>query len=289
MKKPLIINSYLKQNCVIGIIGGNGGIGKIFKNIFEQEGFKVLVSSRSTAISIQDCAKQSDILMISVPIDVTEKIIKKVAPLVKKTGIICDTTSLKKMPTQWMIQHSSCDIIGCHPIFGPTIKSIKKQIVVLTPVRGDKWLTLFKEIFLKQKVNLKITTPAYHDQIMSIVQGLIHFSSMVISMVIEKSGFSPQELLEYSSPIYRLNIDLASRILNQDASLYGNIQIENEYFLNILESYKKSMVELSSIIEKKDKKSFDKLFNHLADFLGEEKAKAQVRTDNIINKINNIE
>ena len=74
----------------VGIIGGTGQMGRFFKKLFEKNNCKVLISSRKTKLKPEDCAKQSDVVLISVPIDATIKVIKKVAPYVNKNSLLID-------------------------------------------------------------------------------------------------------------------------------------------------------------------------------------------------------
>ena len=113
----------MKDNPIIGIIGGTGVMGQMFKRFFEDQGFKVLIASRKTDLSIEDCARSCDVVIISVPINVTIKIIERVGPLVKKEGLLMDLTYLKVGPVKAMLQSSSCSVLGAHPVFGPGLSA----------------------------------------------------------------------------------------------------------------------------------------------------------------------
>ena len=45
-----------------GIIGGTGKMGRLFAKVFEQAGYEVLVSGRTTALTAADLAEQCDIV-----------------------------------------------------------------------------------------------------------------------------------------------------------------------------------------------------------------------------------
>ena len=85
-----------------------------------------MVSSRSTEIKPIDAVKNADIIILSVPIESTESVIKEIAPYVKKDSILSDFASVKIMPCKTMKKHSKSAVVGCHPLFGPGVE-IKGQ------------------------------------------------------------------------------------------------------------------------------------------------------------------
>ena len=269
----------------IGIIGGTGLMGQWFKKFFENQGFKVIIASRHTELSIEDCAKQSEVVIISVPIEITIEIIKRVAPLVKKEGLLMDITSMKVKPVKTMVKYSNCAVIGTHPVFGPGVKDLKNQTIVLCPARGKKWLRWLEKLFLEGGAKLKITSPSKHDKMMSVIQGVIHFSSITISHVLKELNIDIMETQDFSSPIYKLRMDMVGRILNQDPGLYANIEIQNPKTPKALKVYLKTCRKLYGIIKEKDTEAFVRYFNEAADYLGDFKKEAEEYSNYLIDKL----
>jgi prephenate dehydrogenase len=275
----------MNKDLTIGIIGGTGLMGKWFKRFFESQGYNVLVASRKTTLSVEDCAKKSDVVIVSVPMDTTLDVIKKVAPLVKKEGLLMDFTSMKVSPFNAMMKYAECEVIGAHPVFGPGVKSLANQTIVLCPGRGEHWLDWLKKIFLKNGAKLKITTAEHHDKMMSVIQGVIHFSSITISHVLKELEIDIDESQDFSSPIYKLRMDMVGRILNQDPYLYANIEIMNQETPKALKAYLKTCNKLYNIIEKKDTESFVNYFKEAADYLGDFKEEAEEYSNYLIDKL----
>ncbi len=273
------------QKPTIGIIGGTGSMGQWFKKFFENHSYNVLIASRSTDLSIEECTRQSDVVIVSVPIESTIEVIKKVGPLVKKEGLLVDFTSIKTDPVKAMLEHSNCEVIGMHPVFGPGVESLRNQAIVLCPARSEKWLRWLEEILLKGGAKLKITSPEEHDKMMSVIQGVIHFSSITISHVLKELNIDIMETQDFSSPIYKLRMDMVGRILNQDPNLYANIEILNPETPKALKAYLQTCNKLFGIIEKKDTKGFVNYFNEAADYLGDFKKEAEEYSNYLIDKL----
>jgi prephenate dehydrogenase len=80
---------------LIGIIGGTGGMGRIFAGLFRQEGYTVSVSGGNQGIDIPTMTDRCQVILVRVPIDVTPEIIRRVGPLMQKGSLLMDLTSLK--------------------------------------------------------------------------------------------------------------------------------------------------------------------------------------------------
>ncbi len=269
----------------VGIIGGTGKMGQLFKKFFEGNGCEVLISSRRTKLKPVECAKASDVVLISVPISITLEVIRNIAPFVDKDSLLMDTTSIKKGPVDAMLMHSKCEVIGMHPLFGPGVNSLKNQTIVLCPARAKKWRDWAVGIFEKGNAKIKITTPQKHDEMMSIIQGLNHFSTLSVAHAMKNLGISVKESLEYTSPIYKLRMAMVGRILNQDPKLYASIEIMNPENKKALAAYLDSCKELEKIIKAKNTKNFLEYFNECSEFFGVFKSEAEELSDYLIEKM----
>lgn len=266
---------------VIGIIGGRGKTGSQFARILRKKGFKVLIGSRS-GLSYEDCAKRSDVVIISVPIDVTVDTINQISKLVKKTGLLMDFTSIKTNACKAMLKSKSA-VIGLHPMFGPSIKSLKRQTVVICPLRSGKWLTFVKKIL--KEANLIICEPDYHDKISAFVQGLMHFHMLALAKTFADMKLAPEDSLKFSTPPFRIELDMLGRMLSQDPKLYADIQIENPSFLKVLNTFEKEIKELKNIVKNKDKKKFIEYFNKASKHFENIKAESMKESDYVIKKL----
>jgi len=273
------------KKITVGIIGGTGQMGKFFARFFQNNGCKVLVSSRKSKLKPKDCAKSSDVVIVSVPIVSVVKVIKDVSPHIDKNSLLIDTTSIKKEPVDAMLRFSKCEVIGMHPVFGPNVSSLKNQTIVLCPVRSKKWIKWIKNIFQRNGAKLKITTPEKHDEMMSIIQGLNHFTALSFIYTMKKLNVTIKDSIEYSSPLYKLRMLAAGKILNQSPRLYAGIEIENSKNKKVLAAYLESAKKLQRIVEKGSTEEFLRYFDECSEFLGDFKKDAEEISDYLIEEI----
>jgi prephenate dehydrogenase len=265
-----------------GIIGGTGKMGHLFVPVFERAGYEVLVSGRSTECSAGDLARDCDIVIVSVPIRNTVRVIKKIAPLMKPGQLLCDFTSLKVKPVAAMLE-SKADVVGLHPMFGPTVGSLRSQTIIVCPARvDDKKLQDFVAIFRKEGARCTLATPEEHDRMMAVVQGLTHYVTLCMAESIRRLGVDIGSTEEFTSPVYQIELSLIGRLLSQDPELYADILEENPYVPEVLAACQKSATDLSVIVNSHDAAAFREFFETNSRYLGSYCQKGQATTDALI-------
>jgi len=95
-------------------------------------------AARKTKLQINDLARLCNVVVVAVPISATAEIIKQVGPLLAKNALLMDLTSLKKEPVKLMLKNSRAEVIGCHPLFGPQLKDVTRQNVILCTAARKK-------------------------------------------------------------------------------------------------------------------------------------------------------
>lgn len=270
----------------IAIVGGTGKFGQHLGEKLDKE--NDIYISGSTLEKAEKIAEQhgwnadesteivedADIVIVAVPISVTVETIHEIGDKVPEDALFCDITSVKKTPVEAMA-HYSDEVLGMHPMYAPS-NSISGQKVVLTPEKGQKW-TEFEEFWKEHGAEIHITDPESHDKAMSVVQGLMHFSELVVAETIRKSSIENEEIGTYSSPVYSLITDLTARMLNQKSRLYHSIQAENPENENIRQNFIDSAEEIRELIGTDE---FDGKFEELREQFDLETA--QERTDKVI-------
>lgn len=242
-------------------------MGKYFAEFFERNGYQVIISGRKTPLSNIDVAKKADVVIVTVPIDITRDIIHEIAPHVRKDALLMDFTSLKEFPIKAMLK-SKASVIGLHPLFGAT-NAIEGQVVVMCPARPGKWKPWIKNLLESNKVIVRELTPAKHDEMMSYVQVLTHFSNIAMADTLQKANIPIETFLKYQSPVYREKLVMMGRILSQDPHMYADIQILNSRSHEVLADYLESCKQLKEIVNNDDASSFTKIFKRASKYLGE--------------------
>lgn len=236
-------------------------MGRLFAEFFEERGLCVFISDVGTKFSNKNLAKQSDMVIVSVPIDKTKKVIEEILPNLKKGSAIADFTSVKEMPINAMLKaKNGVEVFGMHPMFGNSNPIPGQTVLMCSTKRSGKYFKWMRKFLSENGAVVKVMKAQEHDHLMAVAQDLIHFIEITCADGLRLSGIPIKNLLPYISKASELKIMSSARILDQDAGLYGSMQMKNPYNLKFLNSYKKTVENLISIIQKKDLQSFKKYF-----------------------------
>ena len=140
------------------------------------------VVQSSSIIHVGTCK----IIVIAVPVQQMEKVLRKLAKVARPDALVIDVGSVKMKPAKLMkeILPRSISIVGTHPLFGPQSgkgQGIKGLNIVVCDVRG-KQSRLRAQILQTEKLGLKVfaATPSEHDHELAYVQGLTHLLAKVV-------------------------------------------------------------------------------------------------------------
>ena len=248
-----------KQDIQIGIIGGTGGMGRIFAELFRQEGYEVHVSGRTRGPDMPTMADTCKVVIVSVPIGITVEIIEQIGPLMKKDALLMDLTSLKTEPVQAMLRSAPAEVIGLHPLFGPSVASISGHTICICPARGEGWIGWVKDIFTKHGAILIETSPEHHDEMMALVQALNHLNSITLGMVLSEWGVDLAELRKYATPIFHTKLDIIKEIFANNPRLYAEIITLSPHLSRIMELYGRILSDLETLTKEGDAGRFTAL------------------------------
>ena len=137
--------------------------------------------------------------------------------------LLADLTSVKRAPLAKMLDVHKGAVLGLHPMFGPDIASMAKQVVVRCDGRfSERYEWLLEQIQIWGAKIYQIDA-AEHDHNMTYIQALRHFSTFANGLHLSKQPVNLSNLLALSSPIYRLELAMIGRLFAQDAALYADI------------------------------------------------------------------
>jgi len=266
-------------------VGGEGGMGRLYRSFAKNSGHETYSLDKGNWYQLEEMAPRLDMVIITVPINVTVDVIKRIAPKLKKDTILADFTSNKTEPLEAMLGEFEGPVVGLHPMHGPDVPNLSKQLMVFCEGRGTSEANWFKEQCKLWGMRVIEADPAKHDHVMNLVQGLRHFVALLHGSFMKKYDLKPAEMLDYSSPIYRAELMMTGRIFAQDAELYADIVFANKERRDLLLSFFKHQAKLMEMVEKDDKKGFIKEFESVTDFFGRFASQALTESSYLINRL----
>jgi len=275
----------VRAGATILIVGGMGSMGQYFSQWFDDSGYKVRILDRNDWLNVDRLCHGIELAIISVPIEVTAEVAGKLGPHLPVDCVLADVTSIKERPLNAMLEAYQGPVIGLHPLFGPTTSTMDKQIIVVTPGRNlpsCRWL--IDQFSAWGTIILQVNAQE-HDEIMSIVQTVRHFATFAFGQFLYHKQIDLSRTIEFSSPIYRLELGMVGRLFAQDPSLYSEIIFASPKRLALLKDYLSSLTNNLAMVEKGDKEMFCAEFKKIADWFGPFSEQSMRESTYLINKL----
>ena len=267
------------------ILGGRGGMGKQYAALFSASGHQVRILDKTDWDHTSELFEGVDLVIISVPINITERVIEQVKDYIPNGAILADFTSNKEGPLHAMMKNHKGPVVGLHPMHGPDISNLSKQLMITCHGRDEDSYNWVINQFQLWGMRVLSVDPKQHDKVMNLVQGLRHFVALLHGSYMKTTELKPEQILHFSSPIYRAELMMTGRIFAQDAELYADIVFANDDRRAILIEFLEHHERLADMVRKGDKQAFIKEFESITEFFGDFAETALNESGYLINRL----
>ncbi len=260
-------------------------MGRCMATLFGDLGHVVLIADVDTELTVEEAAAVADVVVVSVPIDTTVELIHCIGPHVREDALLMDVTSIKVAPVKAMLESCRGSVIGTHPLFGPSVHSLQGQRVALCRGRGDLWFDWLHQMFCARGLVVIDSTPDQHDRAMSIVQVLVHFATEVMGQTLRNLGVDLQETLQFTSPVYLIELLMTARHFAQSSKLYASIEMANPATAAVMDAFVESAQGLQKIVGDGNHDAFERVFAEVGDFFGPFRDQAMEQSSFLIDRL----
>lgn len=267
------------------VVGGGGQMGRLVGRALGERGARVAVLERDDGQDRAAVVKAADLVVLAVPMGAAVEVARELGPWVREDALLCDINSLKGEICEVMGEVCRGEVLGMHPMFGPTVASLLRQKWVLCPVRPGRWSRWLEGELGSLGLEILRSEPREHDRMMSAVQVLVHFHTLVMGEALRRAGLGVEESLRFTSPIYRIELAVVGRLFGQDPDLYAEIEMSNPYGREVLGHFLEATLGLKEIIEAGDRDAFRGVFGEVAEHFGEFKGEASALSDFLIEEL----
>jgi len=263
----------------IAVIGSSGGMGGFFVKYFLRQGHRVTgFDTRAARVSeagfiqagsSRDAVDGADVVLVATPIDATVDTVREVAPKLRRGVCVVEIASLKgKILKQLrpILTEKGATLLSLHPLFGPSLPSSENMKICVVGA-GGKSLELASRLF--PDANLVPIREKDHDRAMGVILSLTHLLNMAYAATVA-DHIKPEDFRRLESPTSAVQLSLAEGVLTQSPTLYSYIQLENEFSLQFANELIEHLTLLKSMIAKKDRKGFERLFSRLSGVYAED-------------------
>ncbi len=190
---------------------------------------------------IKEGVKDADIVIISVPVNLTIKFVELVLPYVKEDAVITDVASVKneiikkvKQKILKVKKTKKLHFVGCHPLAGLEKSGVEyakenlfeNSVCVICydkTVCSKDALNKIKFLWETMKANVVELDPLKHDKILALTSHMLH----IIAYILAKQINSKKEYLKFTAGAYR---DM-TRIAASNPEMWAQICYMNRSFV----------------------------------------------------------
>ncbi len=255
------------------IVGGRGQMGQLFTRMFCLSGYQVASLDLDNQEQAKELLAEAGLIIISVPINQTDAVIRKQARHFNPQALLVDFTSRKSEPMATMLGIHPGPVLGLHPMFGPDVCTLAKQVMVFTPGRGEAKFEPLLQQFRLWGASLIESSPAKHDHMMAIIQALRHFTTFAYGSYLQRENIQLEDVSRFSSPIYRLELAMVGRLFAQDPQLYADIIFSSTEGKQLIRNYIEHLQEAVVLLDNNDIDGFIQQFTQTSDWFGQLKEK----------------
>jgi len=255
----------------VAVIGA-GKMGRWFTQFFKDEGYSVVVSSRSrskaealgtefgveAADSYVEAVKGADWILLCVSLEGLEPVLKQIGSHVQSGQAVMDISSVKEIPVQLLHKYVENGVtLGTHPVFGPGAKSLEGQNFVLTPVDEEerRFAAEFRGWLEELGAEVAVLSPRRHDELMAMVLGFPHFVGLVAGdALVNRSDFVDAKRV--GGATYKLLLTLAGAVAAEEPVFYSNLHMSLPEMEQIEELFLSKVEEWLKLVKTKDCEGF---------------------------------
>ncbi|MGC9444377.1 MAG: prephenate dehydrogenase/arogenate dehydrogenase family protein [Candidatus Methanospirareceae archaeon] len=237
----------------VTILGGAGAMGAWFARFFKEQHDGVVrivdVSDQTATVAghlgvdyavldvltadreaLRAEFATANIVLVSVPIELTGRVIEQIGPALPSGSLLMDITSVKRTPMALMERCTAreVEVLGTHPLFGPSTKSLQGMPVIFVPGRTGQLYEQIRALYERNGAKITCLTAEEHDELMAVIQALPHFVLFSFGITLKDLGFDIVHAREFIGPMYAVVLDFVGRLLYQDPQLYAQIQTNLE-------------------------------------------------------------
>lgn len=252
---------------LVGIIGGQGRMGRWLKTRLEEDGHEVRTADRGHGPPLRELAAACPVLVLAVPIPAVGEVMAQIGPHTRPDGVVLDIASLKEAPLRAMLAHARGEVLGGHPLCGPTAPSLAGQLFFLCPGRGGRWLAWLKAWLEKNGAKVVEMEAAAHDRLMAQVQTLRHMLLLGLGRTLMKVGFDFSRDLPLAGPWFGSLVGLLEHQGEQPGELYADLALHNPAAPRVLAALAQTLARIAELTAAGDRQGLVEMMDQVRDYM----------------------
>jgi chorismate mutase/prephenate dehydrogenase len=257
------------------VIGGAGKMGRWFTEFLTSQSYSVTVADPTGPLEgyayvadWRDTQLDYDLIVVATPLKVANLVLQELAAR-KPRGTIFDIGSLKTPLRQGVnaLREAGCRVTSIHPMFGPDTELLSGRHVIFVDCGHAEALDQAQMLFASTMAERVVMSLDEHDRLIAYVLGLSHALNIAFFTALADSGEAAPRLAQLSSTTYDAQVDISTKVANENPDLYFEIQSLNDYGRDSLNALRVAVERLCNAVAAGDAASFVQLMQRGREYL----------------------
>jgi chorismate mutase/prephenate dehydrogenase len=219
------------------VIGGAGKMGRWFAEFLTSQSYVVTVADPQGPVEgyayfadWRETTLEYDLMVVATPMKIANSVLEEIAAR-KPSGVVFDVGSLKTplRPGLNALKEAGCKVTSIHPMFGPDTELLSGRHVIFVDAGNSEALETAQTLFASTMAERVVMSLDEHDRLIAYVLGLSHALNIAFFTALAESGEAAPRLAQLSSTTYDAQVDVATKVANENPEMYFEIQNLNEY------------------------------------------------------------
>ena len=248
------VDMRVKKIRSIGFIG-TGKMSYWFAEKLESEGYKTIITGRSTPTSPEEMISRVDVVVICVPISATAETIRKYAHLLKDGQALVLLAGESESPLNAALEATGegVELLFVHNLWGPQAVTMKdKNVAVVRTRRSGSLCSEFESFLYKHGAEIYLDDPGKHDVLMGVCQKLPTIISVALAKTLKENNIDYRDLGSHSTLTSLYGVLSMARVHNQNPRTYAEIMATSGEGKKIVANFIENLNTLFSIAERRE-------------------------------------
>jgi len=220
-------------------------------------------------LELEDLCKQSDIIVVAIPVHQTGDMIKLVLNQIGWDTVVFDTGSTKKSICESVRSHTKRGrFVACHPLAGTehsgpkaALKGLfkdKKNIICQEHLSDEDALEISISIINTLGMQSIFMDPGQHDKHMAYVSHLSHITAFTLGTTVLDIEKDQKQIFNLASTGFESTVRLAKSSPYTWSSIFAD---NSDHLIEALDSYMKQLQKYRDALAAKDEKQLEDMIS----------------------------
>ena len=263
----------------IGFIG-TGDMSQWFASRLAGEGYKTVLTGRSTTPDPGAMIPEVDMVVVCVPISATSATVARYGPLLKdgQALVLLAGEAEKTLDTALAHTRPGVEVMLVHNLWGPKAATMKdKNVAVVRTNRSGILCSEFEAFLYKHGAEINQDSPTQHDLLMGVGQKLPTTISVALAMTLREHRIDHRDLRSHSTLTSLYSVLAMARVHTQNPRTYAEILATSGDSRKIVRSFAHHLLTVTEMAEKGDIDEICDLIRVNRDYLTPEFLEARMK------------